>query len=304
MSNLKGPLLTIISAVLLTSWFVSAKYLMKFTNPETLNLLWVGTGLVLAIILATIKKLRWFRTIKKYWKFGILSGATMAVGSIMMFYAVDSIGPTLSSFLIRFVLVFAVILGIIFLKERLTFIEVIGMLIAVVGAFIISFSGAGGIVQLSSLLVMISSFLFAINSLLTKIYVKRIEPLELIIVKDVFAIFIIFLYSIFTSTLQPVSFKILGLTALASGITSIIGFLFFLRALQLMNLTKVMIIRSLDPFLVIVYSYIFFGWIIPTKVQVFGGLMIMLGVSVIVAKHHIKKTADTIKLYALKFIGE
>lgn len=299
--SVKGPLLTVASAVFLTFGFISIKYFLNFTNPVTLNLLWMGSALIVAIIIAKVRRIKWIPIIKRYWSIGIAFGSLIGIGSILMVYAINSIGPSLSSFLVRFVMVFTVILGIVLLKERLSKIELLGMIIAVIGVFTLSYV-SGGVVQLGSIFVITASLLFAINGVMTKMYSVRINPLEMIILRDTFAVATVFLYSIVSGDLQPVSFNLVGMIFLAS-ILSVVGFLSFLRALQLMDLTKVMIIRSLDPFLVVAYSFIFFRDI-PSLMQMVGGSLIVLGVMATVAKHHIKRTADAIKVYGqLKFIG-
>ncbi|MFH1894644.1 MAG: DMT family transporter [Patescibacteria group bacterium] len=278
--NIKGYIFAVISSFFVTANFVLTKIVVKEVNPETASLYFVGFGLLASFLFLTIKKQNreLIRLFKQYWKpmvtFGTLGGA----GILMWFYAIDLIGPTTSSFLIRSVVVFTIIWGILFLKERFNKIEVLGMLIAIIGVFVITFTVNSDDFLLSGVIIALAAaFFFSIMQLIVKLYVARMSPLIVNHCRLTFTFLALLVYSLSFQKIQPCSSSILILSALGGILGGVIGVVFFFKALELADLSKANIIRTMDPFVVIAYSFFVFQEV-PTLNKLFGGLIIVTGV--------------------------
>ena len=72
------------------------------------------------------------------------------------------------------------------------------------------------------------------------------------------------------------------------------GFVFFYKALELLDVSKVAIIRTLDPFVVVVYAVIAFHTF-PSPNQFLGGTLVVAGVLVTMYGHNIRTLVRLVK---------
>ncbi len=283
---------TVLSAIFMTLGFVTTKIFLRFTNPENLSFFWWFTAAIAVLVISLIRKENLKLLFSNYWRISIAIGFLGSVGSILWFNAVNQIGPSLTAFLSRFSVVFTVVLGMIFLKERFDSLEAIGMLVAITGAFVINFSG-GMKIQLGALLIILASFIFAANGIVTKLYVQKINVFQMMILRSIFIVPVLFIYTHGLGYFEMPSFSLFFAIGFSSILSTVIGFFFFVTALRLIDISKITVIRSVDPFLVVIYSLLFFREI-PDIITITGGAMIIAGIVIMVAGKALKKRIITI----------
>jgi uncharacterized membrane protein len=59
-----------------------------------------------------------------------------------------------------------------------------------------------------------------------------------------------------------------------------IGFIFFYKAMEKIKMSKVMIIRTVEPFLIVIFSFALL-MVSPTQNQLIGGSLIMIGIVIL-----------------------
>src|SRR5665648_85341 len=140
----KGYVYALVGTIAFSSLYVFSKAGLNQVELAQFGLYYFGIGFLLNLIfiLATGK----FRQLpgipKKVIGLLVLLGAIDIISNITFFLAIRAIAdPSVTSFLGNLFPVFMSILGISFLKERFTWIEAMGAFMAIVGAFIISYSG-------------------------------------------------------------------------------------------------------------------------------------------------------------------
>ena len=289
-----GILYAVLSSLFLSTGFIFSKHFLQYGNPETLNTLWFGIAFAVSFAILMAKSPgRTIRTFGRHWKDGLVVGGANAVAAAFWFKSISVAGPTLTAFLVRFSTIFIIFLSVLFLREKLHLHDVTGMLIALSGALVIS-SGGGSYLRSGTLVALAASFAIAVHQVLSKVYVKTIEPLTLVSLRTLYTAAFLLIYAVASSKLQPFPAEQLPLLTAAIIINAIIGFVFFYKALELLDVSKVAIIRTLDPFIVVIYALVVFHTM-PTAQQIMGGTLVVTGVLVTMYGHALTTILRTVK---------
>lgn len=297
--NTKGIIYALIASMLLGTGFISVKYFSNLgLNPETLSVSWFFFGFVFSFAIALIiTKGGILKLVRKYWKIEVMLGLANGINAIFWFEGIAVLDPSVASFILRFVTVFTIILSFIFLKEKFTKMESLGVIVAMLGAFMITYSG-GELVFKGVIFMLLAAFFFAVHNVLAKSISDDVDPMSLNAMRALFSFVVIFTYALSTGNIQTDKMHLMPYIAVTSIITMVIGFWFFLRAIQAMEVSKVMVVRSIDPFFVILYSFIFFRTI-PSLIEIIGGIVIIIGIIILIKAHkiheHVNKAAQAIR---------
>jgi uncharacterized membrane protein len=213
----------------------------------------------------------------KNWRFLAFLGLFEAAGSLLFTYGILISGPTNAAFVAQFTVVFTILFGVIFLKEKLANREVLGVVVALVGLFILT-SGSVQLEIFSTVAVLISAVLFAAANLFSKVYIKDINPMSMAGGRSFFMLIILLIYALALGKLETaISPLTLGYAILGSVTGVILSFIFFFKALEVFEISKTMTIRSMEPLLTAVFSFALLA-LVPTMNQLIGGILIVSGV--------------------------
>ena len=213
----------------------------------------------------------------------VLLGAIDIISNITFFLAIRTIpDPSVTSFLGNLFPVFLSVLGITFLKERFTLIEGVGALIALAGAFVISYSGDLDWHKFfipGTGFVVINTLFAATVSVIIKKNVTKTSP-EVFNLNSNGWIFLFFLFY-FLQSGQPLLIPNLAFRniALAAFFGSFIGLLSFFYSYRYISASRSSIIQSTKGIFVLIIAYFFFGNF-PLQVQLWGGAITIVGVLV------------------------
>lgn len=211
----------------------------------------------------------------------LIVGVLDAIATVMWFYAINTSGnPALVSFMTNIGPVYASILGFIFLKERFNIGEIVGIILTLVGAILISyrenisaqsvfFSGAG--------IILISSFINAIQKVVLKKKINLFHPSVLSINRAIFLL----LYSIILLQLGKyhlvLSFDSILLIAVGSFFGPFISANAGYSALKRLKVTTYAVISTSRSFFVTIAGMIFLS-VSPDGWQFVGGSLTVVGV--------------------------
>ncbi len=288
----KGYLYMVVSTLLISLAFIFNTIALESTSSIIASLFLFGFSTIGSFaLLAVTGKIRKIRTLlAKFWKPLLLIGVLNGGSATLWFYLLGLMGPSLLSFLLRFSTIFMIVMGIVFLKERFSKLEIVGGATMIAGTFIVSYSN-GNFILIGISLAMILSVIFASIQFLNKMYIKEIDPLVINALRVLFTFATIFLIAPWMTELRIPSTTALGWIALSSVSAGIIGFLLNYKALELIDLSKTAVIQSLQPFVVVVYSLFILGSV-PSGLQMIGGFVIVAGALI-----------STISRYRPKFIA-
>ncbi len=291
---MKGYLFAILSSLLMPSAFIINYIALQSTNISTLNFFFFGFGLVGAMISVIITKKfgRLVELFKKYWKpivvLGLVNGAT----AVVWLFTLNLIGPSSLGFLMRFATVFIVVLGVVYLKEKFNRGEIFGSVIMIIGVFVMTFKGGDHLIA-GVFLALFISLVVSLEQLFLKKYVKEIEPIVFNALRLGFTFLVVLIYVAGRMNLVLPSVDIMFLIFLGAILSAVIGFVLYLKALEVAELSKVTVIQSLNPFIVLIYSLIFLGSI-PTGLQLVGGVITGLGAFFLVLARYRPKIIERI----------
>jgi len=285
-NSVKGFLLALVSVIAVSNVYIFSKVALKEVSLPQFGVYWFGFGLLWILLFAWYRKsFRIFKelTLNCYLVLLIL-GILEVVGTYFFFKAIHTISnPTIVSFIHNISPAFIITLSFFVLKERFNTLEFWGIILALSGAFVISYKGNSEIQDMfidGAQYILYSSVLGAINAVIIKKKIEKIHPIILTISRS----FFLFIFSIIALSYiqQTWSISVNALKNIFVGsllgpfLTVIAGYL----ALQYIALSRKAIIDSTRGLFVLVGSYVYFGEF-PKTIALIGGMITILGVLLI-----------------------
>lgn len=200
-------------------------------------------------------------------------------------YGLTMVKPTLASVIITTIPVFAPFFAFIFLKERFTLINMIGILVSIAGVYLIVSRSHGN--ENTSIYGIALMFLAVISAIIYGLILRKIpekySATNIILYQSVFGL-IFFIptslmvdlrhFSEYTITLKSVE-ALLMLTVFAS----VIAFVLFADVVRKIGITKSQVFTNLIPVFTAIFSWILFKEMM-NFLQWFGVFVVILGVSI------------------------
>ena len=266
---------------------VIGKWNLMAISPLLMNsLIFSVAAIVLTGILLPAKGIKnVFTLTRKGWLWVSLFAGS-SVFALWTFWAgVQKMDPSLAAFLNRVEVFIAIMLGIIFLKERFNRWETMGAVLSVGGIVIMRLTLRVEYTE-GFWLVLLGSLFFGITEFISKIAVRHVEPTILACIRAMFMAVVFWI--IFFS--RGMSFE--GLDRVWPGVIAlgimgpIVARLLYLSALKRLELSRVAVISQSQPIFVILIAFAFLGQL-PTFREILGGIFISAGcLLMILARHH------------------
>ncbi|MBN1251343.1 MAG: DMT family transporter [Bacteroidales bacterium] len=293
--RLKGYFLAIIATLALANVYIFSKAALNELHIFQFGFYWFGFALLwnTFFIIFRKKKLE-IKQLDKNSKFAISGNVFFEViGTVLFFTGINVIeNPAIVSFLVNLGPVFTLILGFFLLNERYNFIEYNGILITIIGIFIINYNGNNSFDELyknGTWIVILGALFFSIALIIAKKNIHKIEPIILATSRAI-VLFVISLILMFV-------YKLNFLVSINSIINVIIGslmgpFLSFLASyysLKYIEASLSNVILSTKSLFIIIGAYFFFNLMI-SQTQLIGGLISVFGIVIISLGKKIWKT--------------
>jgi len=281
----KGYLLAFLSVLSVSNVYIFSKAALNEINLFQFGLLWFGFGLIWILIYAKYRDC--YKKIKSLSSKNIIKliqiGLFEVGGTYFFYMAIDTISdPSTTSFLGNISPIILIVFSFLFLKEKFSVLTIFGMILALLGAIIISTKGLfsfdffiDGVQYL-----IFSSLIFGVNGVLIKKNIKDIPPIILTINRSAFMFlfsFFAFLYTNQTLNISNTAFwnTFIG-SVLGPFLTVVTGYL----SLKYILVSQKAIIGSTKGIFVVIGSYLYFGNL-PNNSIITGGLMTIAGVFII-----------------------
>lgn len=282
----QGLLFAMIDVLAMTGVYIITKLFLNDLPFPVFGVYWFSAGLLWNLLIAvakpeTVKKFNFKRS---FLLFLVLVGILDTTSTLIWFKAInDTDNPSLVSFMTNIGPIYAAILGYLFLKERFTFSEILGVIITLAGAVLIGyrkdftwqsflFTGAG--------LILISSFISAVGKVILKPKIKNYHP----IILSINRILYLLLFSLIASLLMGYDLAIeprlilaiVGGSLLGPFLSAFAGF----NALERLKVTTWSILSTSRSFFVLIAGFLVMK-ILPEAYQIIGGIMTVIGVLII-----------------------
>jgi len=296
----KGYILAFISVLAVSNVYIFSKAALNEVSLAQFGFYWFGFGIIwIGIYAIKNKAFTIFKDFDRYTylKFFIL-GSVELVATTFFFKAIHTIpNPAITSFLGNISPVFVLTLSFFFLKERLNKLELLGVFLALTGAFIIGYKGGTTLKTMfidGTQYIIVYTLLFATVSVISKKYIHSLSPILIALNRT----FFLLAFSTIMMFVQDQSFIISASAFKNLFFGSILGpFLTVitgLLSLQYIDLSKKSMISSTKSLFVLLGAFLYFGQF-PKVYEIFGGILSILGVLLIIfGKMKIKRKSASI----------
>jgi drug/metabolite transporter (DMT)-like permease len=188
--------------------------------------------------------------------------------------------PSVTSFLGNLYPVILALMGVVLLRERFTWVESIGVFLALGGAFVISFTGETSLKRMfipGTLIVLINAILAASTSIVGKMNVKKLSP-DLITLNTTFwPLIVTTLLIIFFRESVIIPFRAFTNIVAGAFLGPFLGVLMIYYSFKFIEASRSSIVQSLKGIIVLLGAWIYFGTL-PVRHQLIGGLLTVAGV--------------------------
>lgn len=256
--------------------FVFARSLLPHLPPETSALLVLGAGTIEVALFLGLRRQINFAVFRRHAWFFLTIGFLVATSTVINYTAVNFIDPGTASLLSKTSVIFSLGLGILWLGDRLRRIQGVGIAFALLGVFVISFQ-PGDYLQLGSLLVLLSTFLYALHTAVVKRSGDEIEFANFFLFRVAATTAFLLLFAVGRSQLVWPGTTGWLLVILAGTVDVVISRVLYYLSLRRMTMTIHTTILTLSPVITILWSLALFGEQ-PGWQGIIGGAAVILGV--------------------------
>ncbi len=270
----------------MTGVYIFSKIFLNDLPFPVFGVYWFSAGLIWNLILSffvpgTYSK---FEIKGSYLVFLVVVGILDMAATILWFEAVDKTdNPSLVSFMTNISPVYAVILGYVFLKERLSLSEGIGIIVTLAGAVLIGyrndftlssflFSGAG--------IILISSLISQGGKVILKTRIRNYHPIVLSINRIVFLLLFSFSFVFIFDYSLNIGSEMIVYIAIGALMGPVISAFAGYNALARLKVSTWSILSTSRSFFIMLVSYLILNNL-PDTIQIAGGLLTVAGVVVI-----------------------
>lgn len=277
------PLIVFVLLVVDSLHYVFARLLLPYLPPVTSSFYYMTIATVqIALFAAVTRRIDW-SILRAHLRFFLIIGFLIATSTTFSYAAVVYIDPGTAALIARMNTIFALALGIFWLKEKLVRGEILGTLLAVVGVFVISFQwGNGGdYTWLGTLLVLASTFLYALHAAIVKKEGEDIDFLNFFLFRMMASSFFLFIFAVGRRELiWPTGREVWLILLVTATVNVTISRSLYYLVLRRFRLTIMTVILTLSPVITILWSMALFGER-PSLQGLVGGTAVILGVMLV-----------------------
>jgi drug/metabolite transporter (DMT)-like permease len=258
--------------------FVFARALLPHFNPvlSATLVLWIAT-LQIGIFGTWRGQIHWSSMRTHFWFYtsiGVLVGASTALG----YSAVAFIDPGTASMLSKTSTLFSILIGIVWLGERLRPRQWLGTGLALVGVVLITFQ-PGDLLRWGAGMVLLATVMYALHAAIVKRYGNSMGFIDFFFFRLLFTSLALTLPALIVNhTWQPIPpASAWGILFLAGTVDVVISRSLYYLALRRLPMSLHAIVLTLSPVLTVGWAMLLFATF-PKPLQLVGGIIVVIGV--------------------------
>jgi len=250
----------------------------KYIDPEVTTFYWFFGAFIFSLIIIPLipSQRKEIRNLGKYKKIFIYSGILTSIGAALWVSSVWTIGPVLTSFLMKAQTLFSLLLGFVFLGERLKKGESIGIALSVVGVIIVAYQKESYLVY-GTITALAAAFFYSFLSYIVKKIANDLNMLMVATLRTLGVSITLFIYLIVTGTFNYPSFKDALYMSLGGISGAYIAKACQFHSIKLLDVSRTTAVMPLESLFVVILSYYIFDNI-PSVIKLAGGVLIIIGV--------------------------
>ncbi len=274
-----APLVIAILLLVDSLHFVFARLLLPYLPGGTSAFYVLAIATLQVFIFLGLRRRIRFSIFRSNLRFFLAIGLLVATSTTFNYVAVGYIDPGTASLLAQSASIFALGFSIFWLREKLTGLEIIGALIALIGVFVISFQ-PGDYLRLGSLLVLASAFMYALHAAIVKRHGGQMDFSNFFLFRVASVTGFLLLFTSIRGQLIWPSWEAWRFLILAGTIDVVFSRVLYYLALRRLQMSFHTIILTLSPVITIIWSLILFSEK-PTAQSFVGGAAVILGVVIV-----------------------
>lgn len=250
--------------------------------PETVAFYWFFGAFVFALIKRLIfssigTKFRVpLRDLSKYKEVMIISSIVTVFGVAFWVIALRSAGPPVTSFLMKFQVVFSVVLGAFFLNERLKPLEVFGIILTILGGLIITYDTT--IFELKGAFYAVgAAFCYSCLFIVVRKKGSKLNMMMVATLRSLGVSIIGIIYLFLSGRFQLPTNIDLVYMLIGGTCGAYIGKALQFQAIKLVDVSRTTAVTPLEAVFVVSLTFLFFDTI-PSSLKLIGGGLIIIGV--------------------------
>ncbi len=280
---LRGYILIIGTAFFTAFSYAIGKYLNTGTSgldPVTTAFFWFFGAFAAAFFISALMPSQ-RKEIKKFRKYGtifLLTSTFTSVGAVLWVSSLWIIGPALTSFLMKSQTLFSLLLGIVFLGERINKGEGVGMALTIVGGIMVAYH-RDNYLLLGVAAVLVSALCYSMVTFWVRKLAarKQLNMLTVATLRTFGVSVILFFYLISSGSIEmPEAYQIF-LMAIGGTCGAYIAKGCQFYSLKFLGLSRSTAVMPLESLFVVILSLVFFDSI-PSTAKLLGGIFILTGV--------------------------
>ncbi len=281
---IRGYLFLVGTAFFTALSYICGKYLNfgknfeKYLDPEVATFYWFFGAFVFSMIVTPLlpSQRKELRNLHKYKKIFIYSGVLTSIGAALEVTSVWTIGPVLTSFLMKAQTLFSLLLGFIFLGERLKKGESIGIALTVIGVIIIAYQKDNYLIY-GTITALAAAFFYSFLSYIVKKIANDLNMLMVATLRTLGVSIVLFVYLLITGTFSYPTIKDAIFMSLGGISGAYIAKACQFHSIKLLDVSRTTAVMPLESLFVVVLSYLLFDNI-PPFIKLAGGVLIITGV--------------------------
>ena len=273
-----GYLFLVGTALFTALSYVFGRAIDRSFHPAAITFYWfLGAFLCSVLVALAIPSQRAeVRDLRKYTKIFIYSSVLTAVGAALWISAIKTIGIPLTSFLMKSQTLISLMLGMVFLGERLNKWESAGIVITVTGGIIVAYQREFSLL-LGTLTAIGAAFFYSSLSFIVKKMGQRLNMLMVANLRALGVSICLIAYLVLTGTLQTPGPVDLLFMCLGGIMGAYIAKACQFQAIKLIDVSRTTAVLPLESIFVVLFSYFIFHEI-PSVIKLIGGAGIIIGV--------------------------
>jgi len=288
-NRVSGYIFAFLSALSVSLVYITSKIIQRTMTTPVFLFWWFGFASLWAVIVLVIKRsdiacfISKLRQFKYFFVYFVFSEATAA---FVFFYVIGKINPAVVSFVGSITPLFVAVIAYFYIDEKLSAREMFGGFISVSGVVFITYVSPD-IGLIYTLLVLFVVSVYSFNNVLIKKKTEDVPPILITLVRIFFLFTTYAVFNLFRGGLRLPNMNELIFLAAGSLLGPISGMFFLFTALKIVKSTQVSLIKNSQPFLVVIFSYVFFGTGV-TPLQLGAGTLIIIGISLMISDRRLR----------------
>lgn len=282
--KLIGSLFAFLSAVAVSLVYITSKAAQQTMETRLFMFWWFAFAALWAIVILIVNRrdfLCYLEKIRIFKWFFLYFALSEAFASFLFFYTIKQVNPAIVSFIGSLTPLFVAVIAFFYIQERLSPREISGGLISIAGVVLITYVSPD-INIAYTLLVLLMVTIFSFNNVLVKKKIADVPPILISLVRIFFLMLTYLGLNLALGGMRLPDAREFWPLLSGSFLGPIMGMTFLFSALQHIKSTQASLIKNSQPFLVVVFSYLFLQTGVSLS-QLWAGCLIVIGISLMIS---------------------